>query len=95
MLTNAFEATETGGEVRLWFELDEEWCGFCVWNEKCIPDEIRLRIFQRNFSTKQGTGRGLGTYSMKLFGEQFLKGKVDFETSPQKGTVFRLTLPLG
>ena len=31
---------------------------------------------------------GLGTYSMKLFGEKYLKGKVWFESSKEKGTIF-------
>ena len=37
------------------------------------------------------TGR---TYSMKLFGEQYLKGKVWFSTSEDKGTTFFISVPL-
>mgnify|MGYP006293419399 CR=1 len=40
-----------------------------------------MLLFKRSFSTK-GVGRGIGTYSMKLFGEKYLKGKVDFKNSP-------------
>jgi signal transduction histidine kinase len=31
---------------------------------------------------------------MKLFGEDFLKGKIDFTSSAEEGTIFRFTLPL-
>jgi signal transduction histidine kinase len=93
MLINAFEATAPGGEVRLWTEPTEDTVTFCVWNRAVIPENIALRVFQRNFSTKAGSGRGMGTYIMKLFGETYLGGEVSFTTSEARGTVFRLCLP--
>lgn len=93
MVTNALEATEEGGEVRFWIEQTADWVRFCVRNSGVIPSPLTLRVFQRNFTTKQEPGRGLGTYAMKLFGEQFLGGKVDFVSSEPEGTVFRLSLP--
>lgn len=92
MVTNALEATEPGGEVRVSVELGGNSVSFRVWNRKHIPQEISLRIFNRNFTTKEGLGHGLGTYSMKLFGEKVLGGVVDFTTSEDEGTTFRLTL---
>ena len=93
MLTNAFEASDPGDTVRLWLEgVDKKLC-FCVWNRQEIDEAVRLRIFQRYISTKQGVGRGTGTYAMKLFGESFLGGAVDFSSSAGEGTVFRLCLP--
>ena len=53
---------------------------------------LALRIFKRNFTTKEQLGHGLGTYSMKFFGEKVLGGLVDFTTSETAGTTFRLTL---
>lgn len=94
MTTNAFEATDEGGKVRFWVEEAEEEITFCVWSAKPIPADVAIRVFQRHFSTKQETGRGLGTYAMKLFGEQYLGGEVDFITSEDDGTVFRLCLPV-
>ncbi|WP_163338642.1 ATP-binding protein [Desulfopila sp. IMCC35008] len=67
---------------------------FHVWNKQFIPDDIARRIFQRNFSTKAEEGRGIGTYSMKLFGEQVLNGKVSFTTSAENGTTFTLEHPI-
>jgi hypothetical protein len=95
MLTNAFEATGEGGTVRLGFQTGDGHARFTVWNAAAIPSDVALRVFQRNFSTKSETGRGLGTYSMKLLGETLLGGVVDFTSSPEEGTTFRLTLPLG
>jgi sensor histidine kinase regulating citrate/malate metabolism len=48
-------------------------------------------MFKRSFTTK-GIGRGLGTYSMKLLGEKYLKGKVGFESSKQNGTTFYIEI---
>jgi signal transduction histidine kinase len=93
MVTNALEATPTGGTVRLWCRRHGGRLRFCVHNQGEIPREVALRVFQRHFSTKGGSGRGLGTYAMKLLGERHLGGTVDFETDPAAGTVFRLALP--
>lgn len=92
MVTNALEATDENGTVKVWFEQDEKFLVFCVWNGKLIPEEVQLRIFQRNFSTKEGAGRGIGTYSMKLLGEKILGGKVSF-TSSETGTIFQFAIP--
>lgn len=94
MVKNALEASARGGTVKLWVEDDESGCAFRVHNEGVIPDLIARQIFMRSFSTKQGRGRGLGTYSMKLLGEQYLGGKVSFSTSETEGTIFSITLPL-
>ncbi|MCD4686314.1 MAG: HAMP domain-containing histidine kinase [Anaerolineae bacterium] len=94
MLINAFEATSDNGTVRMWIEQTAHTLAFCVWNQTHIPPHVAPRIFQRNFSTKLGLGRGLGTYTIKLFGETYLKGRVSFTTAPSRGTTFRLSLPL-
>jgi signal transduction histidine kinase len=94
MISNALEAVAKGEQVELFVECDEKIVRFCVWNSGHIPESIGKRIFQRNFSTKEGPGRGLGTYSMKYFGEEILGGKVDFESSREKGTIFRFELPV-
>lgn len=89
MLVNAFEATPEGGTVELLVEEKPHSVVFKVRNAGVIPEDVQLRIFQRYFSTKSGRERGLGTFSMKLFGEKFLKGKVDFSSSEADGTEFR------
>ena len=93
MLLNAFESSDLGRAVRFWVDCENNLVTFNVWNHKEIPEKMRLRIFQRNYTTKEGDGHGIGTYAMKVFGETFLGGKVEFETSNKSGTVFRFILP--
>lgn len=94
MIVNALEATEVGGTVKVWVEDEQGAPVFCVWNEMVIPEDVALRIFQRNYSTKGQAGRGIGTYSMKLFGEKILGGKVSFTSRSGEGTIFRFVHPM-
>jgi signal transduction histidine kinase len=57
-----------------------------------MPRDVQLQVFQRFFSTK-GAGRGLGTYSIRLLTERYLKGNVSFTSSPEEGTTFRVCYP--
>lgn len=91
MAINALEATPPGGTVRLRFTATPDPVFHCE-NPGSIPPEVAERIFQRSFSTKGQRGRGLGTYSMKLLGEGFLKGRVSFTTDPTRGTCFSFRL---
>lgn len=93
MVKNALEATVAGDTVKVWFEASGGSPSFHVHNPGVIPENMALQIFKRSFSTKASSGRGLGTYSMKLFGEKYLGGKVFFTTDPQKGTTFSILLP--
>ncbi len=93
MVTNALEATDNNGKVKVWSEQGQEVVSFFAWNDKMIEPDTALRIFQRNFSTKNEAGRGIGTYAMKLFGEKILGGKVNFTTSAKAGTIFKISLP--
>jgi len=92
MILNALEATEPGGLIRVGAEQQPGRVIFSVWNRSVIPPGIAARIFQRNFSTKEDAGRGIGTFSMKLFGEKMLQGLIDFSSTKDEGTTFRLTL---
>lgn len=57
-----------------------------------MAKDIQLQIFQRSFSTKDET-RGTGTYSIKMFTEQYLNGKVSFVSNEEERTVFSVFLP--
>jgi signal transduction histidine kinase len=93
MVKNALEASAPGQTVTLSCQREGEQVSFTVHNPAFMPREVQLQVFQRSFTTK-GTGRGLGTYSMKLLSERYLNGRVTFETSPEGGTTFRATYPL-
>lgn len=95
MLKNALEATAAGNKVAIGCREQGGRVVFTVHNVEVMPDEVQLQIFQRSFSTKQQPGHGVGTYSMKLLGERYLGGTVDFVSREGEGTTFALSLPLG
>jgi sensor histidine kinase regulating citrate/malate metabolism len=63
-----------------------------VHNPGHIPKAIQAQIFQHSFSTK-GHNRGLGTYSIKLLTERYLKGEVGFSSNEVSGTMFYAAIP--
>jgi signal transduction histidine kinase len=93
MLLNALEATPPGGNVTFRTIVEPARIRWEVWNSAPIPANIQPRIFQKFFSTKKLPGHGLGTYSMKLFGEECLGGEVGFTSSVEGGTTFFFSLP--
>jgi len=92
MIKNALEASKPGQAVTLGCDHQDGWVRFWVHNPKVMPRHIQLQIFQRSFSTK-GTGRGLGTYSMKLLSERYLDGRVSFASEEGMGTIFMAYYP--
>lgn len=93
MLKNALEATPPGGVVSAGCKGTASDAVFWVRNPGVIPEEVQLQIFHRFFTTKREPGRGIGTYSMKLLTEGYLKGRVDFRSNESEGTVFTVTIP--
>jgi len=92
MIKNALEASLPSDLITISCESKKNNVRFSVHNNTYINREIQLQLFKRSFSTK-GAGRGIGTYSMKLFGEKYLKGKVWFESSKSDGTTFCVEIP--
>jgi signal transduction histidine kinase len=92
MVKNAVEASGPGETVLLDCREESERNIFSVWNSSVMEEEARYRVFTRSFSTKGGN-RGLGTYSMKLFGEGYLGGTVRFSSREGEGTFFSVSLP--
>lgn len=94
LLKNAFEATAEGGEVRVEAKRYLNHYIISVHSSKYIEYKVQLQIFTRSFSTK-GANRGLGTYSVKLLTEKYLKGRAGFFSSMERGTTFYVILPEG
>ena len=93
MLKNAAEAVSEGETINLNTRVSNNQLTVEVNNKGVIPRKIQLQMFQRSFSTK-GSGRGIGTYSMKLLTERYLKGKIGFRSNEKEQTTFFITIPV-
>jgi signal transduction histidine kinase len=89
---NALEATAAGGTVTLGAHAEGDLVSFTVHNATVMPQDVQSQVFARSFSTK-GSGRGLGTYSIKLITERYLGGKVSFVSNAEIGTRFTVSYP--
>ncbi len=93
MVKNAVEACRPGETVTIWAEALDAEVLLAVHNPGVMPQRVATQVFHRSFSTK-GLGRGIGTYSIKLFGERYLGGKVAFSSTERAGTTFTLRIPV-
>lgn len=93
LIKNALEAINPGGKVSLTAKEYGDNVRFVVANDGVIPKHIQLQIFNRSFSTKAKKGRGIGTYSVKLLIENYLKGKVSFVSNDENQTQFIIDVP--
>ncbi len=94
MLKNAIEASTDGDVINILCKnINEVSVLFSVHNSTYMPEEIRLQLFHRSFSTK-GNNRGLGTYSIKMITENYLNGKVSVQSNKDSGTVFTIIIPI-
>lgn len=92
LVKNAVEASKEGDEITINCANMNNYVRFSVHNQSVMPKNVKLQIFQRSFSTK-GKGRGLGTYSIKLLTERYLKGEVSFTSETGMGTTFFVNIP--
>jgi signal transduction histidine kinase len=91
LLKNALEATDPAGTVTTGITNADDKINFWVKNSEVMPEEVKMQLFQRSFTTK-GEGRGIGTYSIRLLTENYLNGKVSFISNNTDGTVFNVEL---
>lgn len=91
LLKNALEETDMSGRVTTGIKSNGDEIIFWVKNDKVMSEEVKIQIFNKSFSTK-GIDRGLGTHSIRLLTENYLKGKVSFESNESVGTIFRIAL---
>jgi signal transduction histidine kinase len=92
LIKNALEASSPGETVTVSFE-NRGVPTFRVHNPAVMSEAVQAQLFQRSFTTKEGSGRGVGTYSVKLFVENYLRGTVTLHSTAQMGTTFIVTLP--
>ena len=75
-----------GERKQIGIEVSDNGCG--------IDKETQVKIFDPFFTTKSQTeGTGLGLYVCHTLVER-LKGRIEVESEPGKGSVFRLVLPV-
>lgn len=95
LLKNALQAIPEGRHARIDVTLVRQGTHAVLSvtdNGTGIPEEVRDRIFDPSFTTKS-SGMGLGLAMVKRIAEQ-ARGRVWFETAGERGTTFRLLLPL-
>lgn len=93
MIKNALEAEQGKGLITMGLmSLNGKGAMIWVHNPAWMSEEVQMQVFNRSFSTK-GADRGLGTYSMKMLTEKFMKGKISFTSTPSNGTTFIIEIP--
>ncbi|GBE03319.1 sensor protein ZraS [bacterium BMS3Abin09] len=94
LIMNSIQAMPEGGDIRVSGKSEDDFVEIMIWDKGGgIPSDIRSKIFDPFFTTKdQGTGLGLSiAYNIvKSHG-----GKLFFNSTEGKGTVFTVKLPKG
>ncbi|MDJ0763853.1 MAG: ATP-binding protein [Myxococcota bacterium] len=95
IINNAFAAVDEGGEITIDGKMvgDNQVEVSIADNGIGIPEENLQQIFEPFFTTKDGSGTGLGlsiTYGIV----EKLGGKISVTSKVNKGTCFRVTLPI-
>jgi signal transduction histidine kinase len=93
LVLNAVDATAKGGHITLAAHVRDGWLEVAVTDDGCgVTPANADRLFQPYFTTKKhGTGLGLFV-TRKLVANH--GGRVEFESRPAAGTVFRVLLPV-
>jgi signal transduction histidine kinase len=97
MVTNAIEAcTDSEDAAVVLKSLQPNEKQLSIWvidNGPGIPEEIQKKIFEPFFSTKGSSGTGLGLAVTRKTLEEH-GGTLQLESGPEKGTTFKITLPI-
>jgi len=93
LLRNSIEAIEKEGEIEIGIKrFGNNAILWCKDNGKGIKEEYLHNIFEPFFSTKKG-GSGLGLAIVHKIVEEH-GGKIEVESQYEKGTIFRIYLPI-
>lgn len=95
LIHNALQAMKNNGKITISIDKIDEFVKVSISdNGPGIPKEIQSKIFDAFFTTKpagEGTGIGLDI-AKKIIAKH--NGKIDFDSSPEKGTTFNVYLPV-
>lgn len=93
LLGNALDAVHTGGVIEVGTTRGAAGAGLRIQDTgPGIPEEIRDRVFEMNFTTKSA-GSGLGLALARRETER-LGGTIEMDTAERRGTSLRVVLPL-
>ncbi len=93
LINNAIQAMPEGGKLELTARKMNNTAVLTVSDTgKGIPEEVKPRLFTPLVTTK-AKGQGLGLVVVKRLIEA-LGGTITFESQPDKGTIFKIELPL-
>ncbi len=92
LIKNAEEAIDNGGEIGISLDLEDPEVVIRVKdNGPGVPEELRERIFEPYFSTKEN-GTGLGLVTVKRVVEDH-GGTISVESKPGNGAKFEIRIP--
>lgn len=92
LLKNALEASRPGAVIALGAHRSGPNVQITVRNPGEMTAEVQHQVFRRYFSTKAASGRGIGTWSVKMLTERYLGGSVWFRCQDGE-TTFAVELP--
>jgi two-component system nitrogen regulation sensor histidine kinase NtrY len=93
LIKNAMQAIQTDGKIHISLTQISSCALLTIAdNGSGIPEEVKSKIFEPNFSTKT-SGMGLGLAITKRTVES-MGGAISFESEAGKGTTFTITLPI-
>jgi putative PEP-CTERM system histidine kinase len=94
LVLNAKEAVTPDGQIRIETRRSNGWAVLSVSDNGCgISPEFLNRSLFRPFQTTKKNGLGIGMFQSKMIVEAH-KGRIEVESEPDKGTTFRIYLPL-
>jgi len=93
MVKNTLEVTAEVKEIHLACQRSQDSVVYSAHSAGYVQQSANLQMSQSPVSVKEKE-RDIRTYTMKLFGEKYLKGNIWGSATPEKGTTYCFSLPL-